>query len=66
LLELVATTQVMFGTDFPPGGTSRDVAEILSGMKVFNAADLRAIERENAVKLLPRLAGQARSVNGRR
>jgi predicted TIM-barrel fold metal-dependent hydrolase len=55
LLQLVPATQVLFGTDFPPGGTSLDVANALSSLGVFNAGDLRAIERDNAVKLLPRL-----------
>ncbi len=55
LLELVTSAHVLFGTDFPPGGTSRGVAEALRATKLFGEADLRAIERENAVGLLPRL-----------
>ena len=54
LLKLVTTAQVVFGTDFPPGGTSLDVARSLAQLG-FSEADLRAIERENAVRLLPRL-----------
>ena len=55
LLKLVTTTQVLFGTDFPPGGPSLDVVTSLSQIG-FSEADLRAIERDNAVRLLPRLA----------
>jgi predicted TIM-barrel fold metal-dependent hydrolase len=57
LLQLVTTAQVLFGTDFPPGGTSLDVARTLSELRLFSETDLRAIERDNAVRLLPRLAG---------
>jgi predicted TIM-barrel fold metal-dependent hydrolase len=55
LLELVRPSQVLFGTDFPPGGTSAEYVKALSEMKLLNADDLRAIERDNAVRLLPRL-----------
>ena len=55
LLELVTPTQILFGTDFPPGGTSRDVAQLLAELRMFDASALRAIDRENAVGLLPRL-----------
>jgi predicted TIM-barrel fold metal-dependent hydrolase len=54
LRQLVATTQILFGTDFPPGGTSAEVAESLAQLG-FTAAELHAIERGNAVTLLPRL-----------
>ena len=56
LLELVKSTQILFGTDFPPGGTSAEYVKALNELKLFSAADLRAIDRDNAVKLLPRLA----------
>ena len=56
LLELVKPSQILFGTDFPPGGTSAEYVKALSELKLFSAADLRAIDRDNAVKLLPRLA----------
>ena len=56
LLELVGTSHVLFGTDFPPGGTNLAVAKALADLGFFTAADLRAIERDNAVRLLPRLA----------
>ena len=56
LRELVTATQILFGTDFPPGGTSFDVANTLRELGMFSAADLRAIDRDNAVALMPRLA----------
>jgi len=53
LLKLVPVSQVLLGTDFP----FRPGAEVLEGLgqQGFNAADLRAIERANALALLPRL-----------
>lgn len=39
---------------FPPGGTSAAVAKTLADMGLFSDADLRAIDRDNAVRLLPR------------
>ncbi len=59
LLQLVTSAQVLFGTDFPPGGTSLDVAKTLADLRLFSESDLRAIERDNAVRLLPRLARSA-------
>jgi predicted TIM-barrel fold metal-dependent hydrolase len=56
LLQVVAPTQVVFGTDFPPGGTSGGVAKALADVGLFSDSDLRAIDRENAVRLLPRFA----------
>jgi len=55
LLQLVTSAQVLFGTDFPPGATSLEVAKTLATIGLFNESDLRAIERDNAVRLLPRL-----------
>lgn len=55
LLKLVSVAQVVFGTDFPPGGGSADVARSLATVG-FTEADMRAIDRDNAVKLLPRFA----------
>ncbi len=53
LLKMVSTSQVLYGTDYP----FRDGAEVNAGIAAwgFDAADLRAIERETALKLLPRL-----------
>ena len=55
LLQLVTPAQILFGTDFPPGGSSREVAQLLADLRMFDASALRAIDRENAVRLLPRL-----------
>lgn len=54
LLQVVAPTQILFGTDFPPGGTSAAVAKALVEVGLFSENDLRAIDRGNAVRLLPR------------
>jgi 6-methylsalicylate decarboxylase len=53
LMKIVAPSQVLFGTDFP----FRDGAEEIGGLSAFQfpPADLRAIERDNALKLLPAL-----------
>ena len=55
LLKLVTASQVLFGTDFPPAGPSVKVVKALAGLG-FSAADLQAIDRDNAVRLLPRFA----------
>ena len=56
LLKLVSSDHVIFGTDFPPGGTSAEVAKALAQLGLgLTDADLRNIDRENAVRLLPRL-----------
>jgi 6-methylsalicylate decarboxylase len=57
LLQLVPSSQVLFGTDFPPGGTSAEISKALAAIGFFTDSDLRMIERENAVRLLPRLNG---------
>jgi predicted TIM-barrel fold metal-dependent hydrolase len=57
LLKLVTTAQVLFGTDFPPGGASLDVARAVAGLGVFSESDLQMIDRDNALRLLPRLKG---------
>ncbi len=53
LLKMVSISQVMYGTDYP----FRDGAEVNKGIADwgFDAANLRAIERDNALKLLPRV-----------
>src|SRR5437763_15451572 len=53
LMKIVTPGQVLFGTDFP----FRDRAEEVEGLAAFRfePKDLRAIERENALRLLPRL-----------
>jgi 6-methylsalicylate decarboxylase len=55
LLELVPKSQVLFGTDFPPGGSSVELAKMLAATRFFNPAELRGVEQQNAVRLLPRL-----------
>ena len=56
LLELVKSSQILFGTDFPPGGSATDYVKALSEMTLLNKSDLQAIDRDNAVRLIPRLA----------
>lgn len=54
LLDVVPVSQVLFGTDFP----YRESLEQVVGLKasgVVNAAQIRAIQHDNAVKLVPRL-----------
>jgi predicted TIM-barrel fold metal-dependent hydrolase len=54
--KFVPTSQILFGTDFPLGGGS--AAIVAKGLKDnggFTDAELRAVERDNALKLLPRL-----------
>lgn len=53
LMRLVAPSQVVFGTDFPfltAAATAADLRE--TGM--FNASELRAIERGNAARIMPK------------
>jgi predicted TIM-barrel fold metal-dependent hydrolase len=57
LLQLVPPAQVLFGTDFPPGGAAADYVTALRELKMFSEAALRAVERDNAVRLIPRFAG---------
>jgi predicted TIM-barrel fold metal-dependent hydrolase len=54
-MELVTPSQVLFGTDFPPGGTSSEYAKALAELGLFSPTEIRAIERDNAVRLVPRL-----------
>lgn len=53
LLRLGPVSQVVFGTDFP----FRTGAEVIEGLFAhrFAAKDLRAIERYNALRLMPGL-----------
>jgi len=55
LLQLVKPSQIVFGTDFPPGGSAAAEAAAIAATGMFSEADLRAIDRDNAVRLLPRL-----------
>jgi len=57
LLELVKPSQILFGTDFPPGGSAVDYVKALGEMSLISKEALRAIDRDNAVRLIPRLKG---------
>ena len=55
LMKLVSVSQLLLGSDFPlrsPEANVKELAEL-----GFSSEDLRPIYRDNAVKLLPRLAG---------
>jgi predicted TIM-barrel fold metal-dependent hydrolase len=53
LTKLIPVSQIVFGTDFP----YRTAAEHVKGLTDygFSASDLQSIDRDNAVRLLPRL-----------
>ena len=53
LLKLAPTSQILYGTDYP----FRTAAEETGGLSAqrFAAKDLAAIERNNAMRLLPKL-----------
>ncbi len=53
LTKLVSVSQVLYGTDFP----FRDGADVNAGLAAyrFKPKDLRAIERDNALRLMPAL-----------
>jgi predicted TIM-barrel fold metal-dependent hydrolase len=54
--KLVPTSHILFGTDFPLGGGQ--VAAVSKGLidkGGFSDSELRAIDRENALELIPRL-----------
>ena len=55
LLKLVPVSRLMFGSDFP----FREAAEAVHGLEAygFSAANRASINRENALRLLPRLIG---------
>jgi hypothetical protein len=55
LLKVVSVSQVLYGTDFPFGTRSKRV----EGLRTcgFLPAELSAIERDNALQLLPSLKG---------
>jgi predicted TIM-barrel fold metal-dependent hydrolase len=54
VMELVPLSNVLFGTDYPLRPASEAV-EGLTGYKPFTDAQRRAINRENAERLIPRL-----------
>jgi 6-methylsalicylate decarboxylase len=52
LNNLVSASQIVYGTDFP----YRTAADHTKGVSAFfKGDDLKKVERENAVRLLPRL-----------
>jgi 6-methylsalicylate decarboxylase len=53
LTKLIPVSQIVFGTDFP----YRSALDHVQGLTNygFSASDLQAIERDNAVRLIPRL-----------
>jgi 6-methylsalicylate decarboxylase len=53
LRKVVPVGQIVFGTDYP-FRTSVDHVKNLKECGIFNAAEIRAIHRENALRLLPR------------
>ncbi len=53
LLKLVPLTQVMFGTDYPYVSVTENVADLSKAG--LSEAELKAIETDNAVRLIPRL-----------
>ena len=55
LTAIIPTSQIVFGTDFPYR-TSIDHVKGLRDCGLFSEAQLADIERDNALKLLPRLA----------
>jgi predicted TIM-barrel fold metal-dependent hydrolase len=54
LLKYIPISQVMFGTDYPYISVTENVGDLLKAG--LSTADLKAIESENAKKLIPRLA----------
>jgi len=55
LRQLVTPDKILFGTDFPPGGHILEQAQAIRELKMFNDAELKLVEGDNAVKLIPRL-----------
>jgi predicted TIM-barrel fold metal-dependent hydrolase len=54
--KLVPVPHILFGTDFPlGGGTAAAVGKGLVDNGGFTTAELRAIDRDNALELIPRL-----------
>jgi predicted TIM-barrel fold metal-dependent hydrolase len=55
LKTIACTSQIVFGTDYPFGG---DAAKHLQGLQScgLNAEELSGIERENALRFLPKFS----------
>lgn len=58
LMQMVSAKNIMVGTDYPWGRLS--IQQTLKGLleQGFSPAELRAIERENALGLFPRFSGK--------
>jgi predicted TIM-barrel fold metal-dependent hydrolase len=52
LRTMVPVSQILFGTDFP-FRTTEETARGMDTCRAFNTAEIRAINRDNAVRLLP-------------
>jgi predicted TIM-barrel fold metal-dependent hydrolase len=57
LRKMVPVSQILFGTDFP-FGIGEEHVKNFQACGVFSAQEVRAIERENALKLLPRFRNE--------
>ena len=55
LRKLVTPDKILFGTDFPPGGHVLEQAQAIRDLKMFSDAELRMVERDNALRVIPRL-----------
>ncbi|MEQ1883933.1 MAG: amidohydrolase family protein [Bryobacteraceae bacterium] len=55
LRQMIGMSQILFGTDFP-FGRSANIAAGLEECGVFNADELKLIDRGNALKILPKWA----------
>jgi predicted TIM-barrel fold metal-dependent hydrolase len=54
--KMVPPSHILFGTDYPlGGGTAAIVAKGLADNGGFSSSEMRAIDRDNALELLPRL-----------
>jgi predicted TIM-barrel fold metal-dependent hydrolase len=66
LRELVGVDRILFGSDFPfaPEPLTAATVQGVGGYPGLDAAGRRAVERENALRLFPRLAGRGRLGGG--
>lgn len=53
LLKFAPTSQVLFGTDYPYASVAEHASDLMKAG--LSAADLKAVENENALRLMPRL-----------
>jgi hypothetical protein len=53
--QLVTLDKILFGTDFPPGGYILEQAQAIRELKMLNEDELKLVERDNAMKRIPRL-----------